>query len=101
MYVCLSMYDVSPFHVSRVVKELLDGAAPLVALDPLLLPMLVSICPAAELPVVVSLLPPYLSAAKILQLVEAKKRITIDEVSSLACLCTTAVLNVKYGQPKF
>lgn len=58
---------------SRIIKELQDGEAPFISLDPLLLPLLVNRCPSDELPALVSILPTYISSAKILMLIDAKK----------------------------
>lgn len=46
---------------------------PLTSLDPLLLPLLVKMCPPEELADVFSVLPPYLSAAYLLELVKCGK----------------------------
>ena len=53
----------------RLIATKCEDLWPLTSLDPLLLPFLVKICPPEELPDVFTILPPYLSAAYLLELI--------------------------------
>jgi hypothetical protein len=49
-----------------------EDDAPFLTLDPLLLPMLVNVCPPVELPAVIAVIPTYISTAKILNMINIK-----------------------------
>ena len=57
-----------------------EDLKPLVMLDPLLLPLLVYVCRIEELPGVISVIPPYLSAALLVKLLSNKSSIPTDKV---------------------
>ena len=58
---------------NRLIASKCDDLWPLTSLDPLLLPLLVKICPPEELADVFTVLPPYLSAAYLLELLRSGK----------------------------
>lgn len=68
-----------------MIKELQEGEAPFLMLDPLLLPLLVNCCPREELPAVLSVIPARLSAAMILKQLNIRKgvaaKLTKEDVS--------------------
>ena len=57
-----------------------DDLQPLIKLDPLLLPQLVSICPTEELPSFIELIPTYLSAAWLSHWLEKSRDLNNEEV---------------------
>ncbi len=68
------------FNFFRIFEEDYDTLEPLVVLDPLLLPLLVNVCCPEDLPVVFSVIPPYLSAARIVKLVKDGGHIYSEQV---------------------
>lgn len=78
MFICVL------FH--RMIDGLHHELKPLVQLDPLLLPMLVYICPNHELPKLLLIIPTYLSVAWLYELVDphgqySSNALTTNEVS--------------------
>ena len=75
----------------------IEDLKPLVILDPLLLPLLVRACRIEELPGVISVIPPYLSAALLLRLIDMEKPglitnkvlvlVTVEICNELCVLC--------------
>lgn len=71
-------------------KDEYEILKPFVTLDPLFLPLLVNMCSVEDLPMVFSVIPTYLSAARLLKYVKDVKRYyTFDEVryAGVCILC--------------
>ena len=61
-------------YICSILTEKYDTLEPLIALDPLLLPLLINICDPDDLASVFSVIPTYLSAARVLKHVKSLKR---------------------------
>lgn len=64
-----------------------EDLKPLVILDPLMLPLLVHVCPIEELPGVIAVIPPYLSAARLVKILFNLPFIHTDRVYNYVYLC--------------